>query len=95
MNDDFNTHELLHGTHDFPCSYLFKAIGKDEVDFVPQVLAAVRSVVGEQMEPPFNLRRSANKKHVSVSIEPTVEGPAQVVAIYENLKVIDGLVMLL
>ena len=95
MNDDFETFELLHETHSFPCPYLFKAIGKDEADFVGQVLAAVRCVVGEQMEPPFNLRRSNNKKHVSVSIEPTVEGPEQVVAIYENLKVIDGLVMLL
>lgn len=95
MQDDFETFELLHETHEFPCPYLFKAIGKDESDFVAQVLAAVRTVVGEEIEPPFNLRKSRNKKHVSVSIEPTVDGPAQVVAIYDNLKVIDGLVMLL
>ena len=95
MKNDFETHELLHDTHEFPCSYLFKAIGRDEEEFVPRVLAAVRSVLGEGIEPPFNLRRTSNKKHVSVSIEPTVNGPKQIFEIYETLKDVDGVLMLM
>lgn len=95
MKNDFETHELLHETHDFPCSYLFKAIGRDEAEFVPRVLAAVRSVLGEAVEPPFNLRRTSSRKHVSVSIEPTVDGPQQIFEIYESLQRVDGLLMLL
>ena len=95
MNNDFETHELLRATHQFPCTYLFKAIGRDEGDFAGGILRAVRQELGEAVEPPFNLRRTANRKHLSVSIEPTVDGPEQIFAIYENIKQVDGLLMLL
>lgn len=93
--DEVDPHELINATHDFPCSYLIKAIGHDRDNFVGRVLQAVRQELSESMEPPFHSRKSSNGKHVSVTIEPIVESSHQVLAIYANLQSLDGLKMLL
>ena len=94
MDDDFKTLQLLEQTHDFPCPYLFKVIGLPENNFVGRVLAAVRSELAEDAEPPFSSRKSAKGRHVSVSIEPLVQESRQIVQIYRNLKELDGVEML-
>lgn len=95
MSDDVDPHELMNATHQFPCSYLFKAIGRDTDNFIGRVLHAVRQELDDASEPPFSSRKSSNGKHVSVTIEPIVESSHQVIAIYDNLKELDGLKMLL
>ncbi len=92
---DVDPHELINATHDFPCSYLIKAIGHDMDNFVGRVVQAVRQELDDSMEPPFHSRKSSNGKHVSVTIEPIVESSHQVLAIYANLQSLDGLKMLL
>ena len=94
MNDDFETIQLLEQTHSFPCPYLFKVIGKPADNFVGRVLQAVRSELSADAEPPFSSRKSSKGRHVSVSIEPTIEQPRQIVKIYDNLKGLDGVEML-
>lgn len=95
MSEEHDPHFLINSTHEFPCSYLFKAIGHDVDNFVGRVVQAVRKELHESAEPPFSSRKSSNGKHVSVSIEPVVESSHQVVAIYANLKELDGLKILL
>lgn len=94
MNDDYETLQLLEETHSFPCPYLFKVIGLPENNFVGRVLAAVKTELPPDAEPPFSSRKSAKGRHVSVSIEPTVAEGRQVVAIYQNLKDVAGVEML-
>lgn len=92
---DIDPHFLINATHNFPCSYLIKAIGHDVDNFVGRVVQAVRLELDEAMEPPFSSRRSSNGTHISVTIEPIVESSEQVLAIYANLQSLDGLKMLL
>ena len=86
--------ELLESTHVFPCNYMFKAIGEDHHAFTGRVLAAVRQETAEDNEPAMHTRRSASGRHISVTVEPFVTDAQQVLAIYERMAEIDGLVML-
>jgi putative lipoic acid-binding regulatory protein len=87
--------ELLEATHSFPCPYMFKVIGLAEANFVGRVLQAVRRVLPEDAEPPFSSRHTASGKHVSVTIEPTLDTAGDVLAVYRELVELQGLVLLL
>lgn len=88
------TFELLEKTHAFPCPYLFKIIGKAEQGFAARVVAAVREELLIETDPPFHLREAVGGRHISVTVEPTVQSAHQVLAIYRRLGALDGLVML-
>jgi putative lipoic acid-binding regulatory protein len=87
--------ELLEATHAFPCPYMFKVIGLTDENFVGRVLHAVRSQLAEDAEPPFSTRKTAGGRHVSVTIEPTLDSADHVLAIYRELSDLDGLVLML
>ncbi|MFO1094321.1 MAG: DUF493 domain-containing protein [Planctomycetaceae bacterium] len=87
--------ELLEATHTFPCPYMFKVIGLTQDNFVGRVLQAVRRVLPEDAEPPFSLRRTAGGKHISVTVEPTMETAADVLAVYRELSEVQGTVLFL
>jgi putative lipoic acid-binding regulatory protein len=87
--------ELLESTHRFPCPYTFKVIGRAEGNFVGRVVQSVRSELPPDIEPPFSSRRTAGGRHVSVTIEPTLDSAPQVLDIYRSLAELEGLVLLL
>jgi uncharacterized protein len=93
--DRLSAIELLESTHTFPCPYMFKVIGLAESNFVGRTLQAVRRVLPPDNEPPFSTRHTAGGRHVSVTIEPTLEGADDVLAIYRELVELQGLVLLL
>jgi putative lipoic acid-binding regulatory protein len=86
--------ELLEATHQFPCTYWFKAIGRDEQSFVARVVAAVRQQTHSESDPPYRLRSTAGGAHVAVTLEVPMESPQQVLAVYERVRAVEGLVML-
>lgn len=86
--------EVLEANHTFPGPYLFKAIGTNENDFVQRTLAAVRSELETDVDPPYTLRETPAKRHVSVSIECPVQNAAQVLAVYRRLLTVEGLILL-
>lgn len=87
--------ELLEATHTFPCEYTFKVIGLTEGNFVGRVLQAVRRALPEDAEPSFSSRQTAGGKHVSVTIEPTMESAEHVLAVYRELSDVQGTVLFL
>lgn len=87
--------ELLESTHRFPCPYMFKAIGKVENGFAARLVAAVREELAAEVDPPFRLREAVGGRHVAVSVEPVVQTAQQVLAIYQRISKIAGLVFLL
>lgn len=87
--------ELLEKTHQFPCSFMFKAIGRAENGFVSRVVAAVREELACDLDPPYTFRQALGGRHVAVTLEPTVQKPEQVIAIYRRIRAIAGLVMML
>jgi putative lipoic acid-binding regulatory protein len=74
---------------------MFKVIGLVEDGFAARVVAAVRDELDGAIDPPFRLRETAGGRHVSVTVEPTVQSAAQVLAIYQRIRRMAGLVMLL
>lgn len=93
--DNLPTIELLESTHTFPCAYTFKVIGLAEENFVGRVVQSVRGELPGDNEPPFSSRRTAAGRHVSVTIEPTLDDASQVLDIYRSLSELEGLVLLL
>ena len=95
MFDGLPDLELLEKTHEFPCRYMFKAIGNTDDHFVGRVLAAVKRNLDESSEPSFSCRSTSGGRHVCVTIEPDVDDASQVLEIYRCLREVDGIVMLL
>jgi hypothetical protein len=87
--------ELLNKTHHFPGPYIFKAIGKVDNGFAARVVAAVRDELAHEADPPFRVREAVGGRHVSVTLEPTVQTAQQVLAVYRRIQKTAGLVMLL
>jgi putative lipoic acid-binding regulatory protein len=94
LTNEFTPTELLEKTHDFPCAYMFKVIGKSDQGFVAKVVAAVRAELAGEIDPPYHVREAVGGRHLSVTLEPIVFSAAQVLAIYKRLGVVEGLVML-
>lgn len=86
--------DLLTAMHTFPGKYVFKAIGKVEDDFTTRIVAVVRDELQQTFDAPYQTRETAGGRHVSVTIEPWVESPEQVLAVYDRIKSEAGLVML-
>jgi len=87
--------ELLEATHDFPGEFVFKAIGANRAGFVELIVAGVREELVLDVDPPYEIRQTSGGRHLAVTITPHVESAAQVLAIYERIRVVDGLIMLL
>lgn len=87
--------ELLENTHIFPGQYMFKIIGRVEGGFVARVVAEVREELESPIDPPYRVRETAGGRHVSVTLEPTVQTAGQVLAVYRRLQTLTGLVMVL
>jgi putative lipoic acid-binding regulatory protein len=87
--------ELLESTHRFPGPYLFKVIGRVDRGFAARVVAAVREVLAYDIDPPYSLREATGGRHVSVTLEPTVQSAQQVLAVYSRLRGMAGLVMMM
>jgi uncharacterized protein len=86
--------ELLEATHRFPGPFMFKVVGRSEEQFAARVLAAVRSTLGDDNEPAFSIRKTANGIHTCVTIEPEVPNAAAVVEVYSHLRGVEGVMML-
>ncbi len=87
--------ELLESMHSFPGRYTFKVIGREDMEFEVRVLAAVRTELSEDADPQLSSRRTANGRHIAVTVEPELESAQQVLNIYERLQQLEGLVLLL
>ncbi|MEI8382527.1 MAG: DUF493 domain-containing protein [Planctomycetota bacterium] len=87
--------ELLDAMHQFPGKFVFKAVGKADVDFVTEVISVVREVLELEFDPPFETRETPAGRHVAVTVTPWVESSSEVLMVFERIRIIPGLVMLL
>ena len=86
---------LLEETHQFPCPFMFKVIGRADGDFVATVVETLRESQHLADAPPYRTRETPNGKHVSITFEPVVRSAEQVLLIYQRLQQIDGVVMVM
>lgn len=87
--------ELLERTHQFPCSFMLKVIGKANNNFIARTVALVRTELKLEFDPPYFVREPVSGRHVAVTLEPEVSGAEQVLALYRRLATLEGLVLLM
>ncbi len=87
--------ELLEKTHIFPGPFMFKVIGRAENGFAARVVAGVREALELDQDPLFKVRETLGGRHVAVTLEPTVQSASQVLAVYQRLRTLVGLVLFL
>jgi hypothetical protein len=87
--------ELLESIHSFPGVFQIKAIGVNENDFVARVLTAVQEEVATPSEIDHTLRETPDGKHVSLTLDVTVQSAEQVRAIWDKVHKVEGLKLLL
>lgn len=85
--------DLLNATHTFPCQFTFKVIGTSTDDFVDRCQLAIKSVNLDSDDIPVTTRSTPNGKHTSVTLLPTIASAEQVLAVYEQLQSVEGVVM--
>ncbi len=95
LNGHLPPKELLLETHDFPCPYTFKVIGESGDEFVQNIVAAVRFGMKYDFDPPFQTKQTAAGRYVSLTFEPVVENPDQILAVYAELQQQQGVILLL
>ncbi|MFB6351732.1 MAG: DUF493 domain-containing protein [Bradymonadaceae bacterium] len=87
--------ETLEETHSFPCPYQFKIIGANNEEFIAEVVQVGVNVVGSEAEPEVSTRESSGGKYVSVSMEMWVEDAETILDVYERVRTIDEVKMVL
>ena len=87
--------ELLLATHHFPGPFMFKVIGRDNNGFQARVLEAIRKALKIEQDPPFRTLPSSNGKHVSITLEPHVFEPEEVITVYRFLRETEGVLMVM
>lgn len=89
------TADLLESVHPFPGTYQIRAIGASADDFEGRVVAAVAEEVATLSEIDHSARFTPNGRHVSVTLDITVQSADQVRAIYARIQAVEGLALLL
>ncbi len=90
--DNLPSVELIEQSHRFPGTYTFKAIGKPADGFVARIVAAVRDQLDVEVDPPYQVRETPAGRHVSITLEPQVQNAWEVVAVYQRLGQVTGIV---
>ncbi len=86
--------DLLESNHSFPGTYQIKAIGNADNDFVHRVVEAASSELATPSELEHSVRVTPNGRHVSLTLEMTVQTADQVRAIYARLRDVEGITLL-
>lgn len=87
--------ELLESVHQFPGKFVFKAVGRADSEFAAAVVGAVRDALEQDFDPPFETRETPAGRHVAVTVTPWVESSDAVLLVFDRIRAIPGLVMLL
>lgn len=80
---------------EFPCAYPIRVMGLDENDFAAVVIGIVRRHDPAVLEEHISYRSSSNGKYVSINITITATGPAQLQALFDELKASGRVAMVL
>jgi uncharacterized protein len=86
--------DLLHSSHTFPGVYQIKVIGIASDSFENRVVEAVVSELAAPSDLDYSLRTTPGGRHVSLTLEISVQTAEQVRTIYDRLRALDGITLL-
>ncbi|TXD31717.1 DUF493 domain-containing protein [Lujinxingia vulgaris] len=82
--------DRLNAMHTFPGPFLFKVIGENEPTFVSRVVQAAINAIGGEADVDVETRESGKGKHIAVTLSAQVQGPQEVLDVYELLRAVRG-----
>lgn len=82
-------------TIEFPCLYPIKIIGVAVAEFQDIVIAVVERHTGKITEELITVRRSSQQQYVSVTVTIAATGKDQLQNIFEDLKLVEHVKMVL
>jgi putative lipoic acid-binding regulatory protein len=74
---------------------MFKIIGRNVDKFAARVVVTIRNELQLDADPEFRVRETAAGRHISVTVEPEIDSAEQVLAVYECLRAVEGVVLLM
>jgi putative lipoic acid-binding regulatory protein len=86
--------ELLESTHAFPGVYQIKVIGIASNGFEDRVVEAVVAELAAASDLDYSVRTTPGGRHVSLTLEISVQTAEQVRTIYDRLRELDGITLL-
>ncbi|MDD9890792.1 MAG: DUF493 domain-containing protein [Gammaproteobacteria bacterium] len=95
MADDLKSSEQEPPKIEFPCLYPIKIIGKAVDDFQESVVAAVERYTGTITADLIKVQASREKNYLSVTVTIAATGEEQLQSIFQDLKKIDSVKMVL
>ena len=95
MSDRQTSLDALNQAHAFPVPFMFKVIGENSPAFIAQVVQAAVNVLGPRVTPEVTTRESSGGRHQAVSMVVEVPSAEQVLAVYDVLRGLAGVKMLL
>lgn len=95
MTDRQQSLDILNATHIFPSPVMVKVIGENHDTFVARVVSAVRDEMAAESDPPYTIREARNGRHISITLEPHMSDAEQVLAVYDRLRTLPGVLMLM
>ena len=87
--------DLLESNHTFPGIYQIKAIGMSDDDFEARVIETVRSELSTPSDLTHVVKATPGGRHVSLTLDVLVQNADQVRTIYDKLKDLKGVTLLL
>jgi putative lipoic acid-binding regulatory protein len=89
------TRNLLNDTHTFPGPYRVKVIGENSEAFQKRVVEAVENTAGKQSLLDLSVRPSANGEYVGLTLKVQVNDADEVMRVYEALRTVAGVRMVM
>lgn len=87
--------ELLESVHKFPGTYTFKIIALNNEETLKNILEVMKVKLNLPELPKYTSRVSEGGKHVSITLEPTLQKAQDVHDIYQALLETKGVLLLL
>jgi putative lipoic acid-binding regulatory protein len=94
MPDHRPSEELLESIHVFPGVYQIKVIGNSEGDFEVRAVEAVVGELAARSDLDYTVRTTRGGRHVSITMDASVQTAEQVRTIYARLRELEGLTLL-
>ena len=85
---------LLEEQHDFPGPYTFKIVGPNTEEWQQRVISSASDVLGN-IKDMVGTKTSGGAHYVSLTIDAVVQDAEQVLAVYDVLKKIEDVKMLI
>ncbi len=95
MSDRSTLLDKLNAVHEFPGDYVFKVIGTNSPEFMSRVAQAAVIILGDRADFSVSNRESSGGNHQSVTLKVVVPSADDVLAIYDQLRVLEGVKFLL